>query len=129
VQSDQTARARPDFLNAVHGFVIVKTNQNPYNKKPIDYNMVQRYIEDEIKRLGGLEVEQKFLEQMVSDAPNSIMSFLLEQAGVTSKDQLREARQDYGDLVRVTEIIFGDRITDIRKSLGKRPRVGFDPNA
>lgn len=108
---DLGKRPKPDVLNAIHGYVILRSNQSPSQKKRIDTNAVQRWIDKELASFGNtdekrIREEKKFIQTAIGD--DGLVSWLRGQAD-DPEDESKQ-RKDILDLARVVGMLFGERL-------------------
>ena len=107
---DNTRRSRPDIFNAIHGYVIVRINQEPKRKDRIDYEFARQLIDNEMKKLTP-EGEIKLIKENMEDGFVSWLRSLASDPDVTN----RMVREDFTDLAVVTELMLNDRLEKLKE--------------
>lgn len=113
---DGDRRPKPDILNAIHGYVILRSNQSPTQKKRIDTDAIQRWIDKEIEKFGSTDQkrvneEMKMINTVLSE--DGLVGWLRNQATDTHDSSV--LRKDILDLARVMQMVFEDRLVVLEK--------------
>jgi hypothetical protein len=113
---DAGKRPKPDILNAIHGYVILRSNQSPTQKRRIDTDVVQRWIDKELASFAStdekrIKEEIKFIQTALSD--DGLVGWLRAQAD--DPDDPSKRRKDILDLARVVDMLFAERLAVLEK--------------
>jgi hypothetical protein len=115
----KTSHPKPTLINAIHGFVVLKYNQSPYNHLTIDLSAVQRQLETTMAEMkksaegyGELEYEIEWVKHQIGQ--DGIVGSIRRQA--PDPDDGHE-RKEYMDLARVAEMKLLERKKDLESKL------------
>lgn len=109
---DKASRPKPDIVNAIHGYVIMKRTQQPGRRDRIDTEFAERLIDQEIKKL-GLDGEIKALRRNVGK--EGLVGWLEGEAYDPDVPD-RIARQDYADMAMVIELMIKERLEELEEA-------------
>lgn len=104
LSQDSGQRPRPDILNAMHGYVVMRKTWQLGRRDFIDFQLAQRLIDDELERRGKKD-ELKLID---SNLNGGFVGFLHELARDPEVPD-RILRRDFEDMALVAHLILEDR--------------------
>ena len=117
---DEGKKPQPDFLHAIHGYVIMKINQQTGRTDRIDTGIARQVIQREMDKLqvhieaNGSSALVNLVKANLQD-PDGLVCMLRDMSLNPMKQDEIE-RQDYADLAEVVRMILEDKLSDLTQS-------------
>lgn len=106
---EQMQSPKPDILNAIHGYVIMKKTQQPGFNYTVDTDLARVLIDQQLVQLGRAE-EREMLRYHLEDRRGLVP--VLKRIGYeyAGETEVKVLRQEYVDLASVIKLLLEDRL-------------------